>query len=134
MTEREEEESEGGEGKATAGRVDGYSASIESSILGRLTYKSGIDLNDNVYAMFSDKDKEAAMETSEEDKEKEEQGTMEEEEEERKKLEPDGGEGNIATAAAAALASAATKAKVSFFQRAKGIALCISNPETTPQA
>uniref|UniRef100_A0A674E2Y5 SWI/SNF related BAF chromatin remodeling complex subunit C1 n=1 Tax=Salmo trutta TaxID=8032 RepID=A0A674E2Y5_SALTR len=87
MTEREEEESEGGEGK------------------------SSIDLNDNVYAMFSDKDKEEAMETSEEDKEKEEQGTMEEEEEERKKLEPDGGEGNIATAAAAALASAATKAK-----------------------
>uniref|UniRef100_A0A674E5Z2 SWI/SNF related BAF chromatin remodeling complex subunit C1 n=1 Tax=Salmo trutta TaxID=8032 RepID=A0A674E5Z2_SALTR len=102
-----EEESEGGEGKATAGRVDGHSASIESSIL----YKSSIDLNDNVYAMFSDKDKEEAMETSEEDKEKEEQGTMEEEEEERKKLEPDGGEGNIATAAAAALASAATKAK-----------------------
>uniref|UniRef100_A0A8C7I263 SWI/SNF related BAF chromatin remodeling complex subunit C1 n=1 Tax=Oncorhynchus kisutch TaxID=8019 RepID=A0A8C7I263_ONCKI len=57
------------------------------------------------------KDKEAAMETSEEDKEKAEQGAMEEEEEERKKLEPDGGEGNIATAAAAALASAATKAK-----------------------
>uniref|UniRef100_A0A8C7P4D2 SWI/SNF related BAF chromatin remodeling complex subunit C1 n=1 Tax=Oncorhynchus mykiss TaxID=8022 RepID=A0A8C7P4D2_ONCMY len=72
--------------------------------------KSSIDLND-VYAMFSDKDKEEAMEISEEDKEKEEQGTMEEEEEERKKLEPDGGEGNIATAAAAALASAATKAK-----------------------
>uniref|UniRef100_A0A8C7VD63 SWI/SNF related BAF chromatin remodeling complex subunit C1 n=1 Tax=Oncorhynchus mykiss TaxID=8022 RepID=A0A8C7VD63_ONCMY len=74
------------------------------------THKSSIDLND-VYAMFSDKDKEEAMEISEEDKEKEEQGTMEEEEEERKKLEPDGGEGNIATAAAAALASAATKAK-----------------------
>uniref|UniRef100_A0A8C8EUN0 SWI/SNF related, matrix associated, actin dependent regulator of chromatin, subfamily c, member 1a n=1 Tax=Oncorhynchus tshawytscha TaxID=74940 RepID=A0A8C8EUN0_ONCTS len=65
----------------------------------------------NVFATFSDKDKEAAMETSEEDKEKAEQGAMEEEEEERKKLEPDGGEGNIATAAAAALASAATKAK-----------------------
>uniref|UniRef100_A0A8C7P7J1 SWI/SNF related BAF chromatin remodeling complex subunit C1 n=1 Tax=Oncorhynchus mykiss TaxID=8022 RepID=A0A8C7P7J1_ONCMY len=76
----------------------------------RYTVKSSIDLND-VYAMFSDKDKEEAMEISEEDKEKEEQGTMEEEEEERKKLEPDGGEGNIATAAAAALASAATKAK-----------------------
>uniref|UniRef100_A0A8C7GF31 SWI/SNF related BAF chromatin remodeling complex subunit C1 n=1 Tax=Oncorhynchus kisutch TaxID=8019 RepID=A0A8C7GF31_ONCKI len=91
------EEPEKTEGKATAGRVDGYS-------------KSSIDLND-VYAMFSDQDKEEAMETSEEDKEKEEQGTMEEEEEERKKLEPDGGEGNIATAAAAALASAATKAK-----------------------
>uniref|UniRef100_A0A8C7QC04 SWI/SNF related BAF chromatin remodeling complex subunit C1 n=1 Tax=Oncorhynchus mykiss TaxID=8022 RepID=A0A8C7QC04_ONCMY len=57
------------------------------------------------------KDKEEAMETSEEDKEKEEQGAMGKEEEERKKLEPDGGEGNIATAAAAALASAATKAK-----------------------
>uniref|UniRef100_A0A8C7P604 SWI/SNF related BAF chromatin remodeling complex subunit C1 n=1 Tax=Oncorhynchus mykiss TaxID=8022 RepID=A0A8C7P604_ONCMY len=76
----------------------------------RYTVAHFIDLND-VYAMFSDKDKEEAMEISEEDKEKEEQGTMEEEEEERKKLEPDGGEGNIATAAAAALASAATKAK-----------------------
>uniref|UniRef100_A0A8C8C9I3 SWI/SNF related, matrix associated, actin dependent regulator of chromatin, subfamily c, member 1a n=1 Tax=Oncorhynchus tshawytscha TaxID=74940 RepID=A0A8C8C9I3_ONCTS len=80
----------------------------------RYTYTHGRTLAKclfNVFATFSDKDKEAAMETSEEDKEKAEQGAMEEEEEERKKLEPDGGEGNIATAAAAALASAATKAK-----------------------
>ncbi|KAL0984839.1 hypothetical protein UPYG_G00148930 [Umbra pygmaea] len=57
----------------------------------------------------ADKDKEDAMDTSEE--KEEDPGTMEEEEKRRRKLEPEGGEGNIATAAAAALASAATKAK-----------------------